>query len=143
MPFCHLCLTAARPLPRSYPQVLAIIGDHLRRRRLDLGLRQREVAYRLGVDTTTVTNWELNRTTPAIRSVPGIILFLGYLPFAAPGSIVQQLTVTRTVRGLSRQAAARILDVDPATLWRWESEQRMPGAAFLARIEAFLGLVAE
>jgi len=61
------------PLPRSYPQVLTTIGDHLRKRRLDLGLLQREVAERLGVDKTTITNWELNRTTPALRFLPPII----------------------------------------------------------------------
>jgi transcriptional regulator with XRE-family HTH domain len=38
---------------------------------------QRQVAERLGVDETTVTNWELNRTTPALRFLPAIIRFLG------------------------------------------------------------------
>ena len=80
MPFCHAHLKGPRPLSRSYPQVIATIGDHLRKRRLDLGLLQREVAEQLGVDKSTVTNWELNRTTPTLRFSPRIIGLLGFDP---------------------------------------------------------------
>ncbi len=38
---------------------------------------QREVVERLGVGEATVTNWELNRTAPALRFLPGIITLLG------------------------------------------------------------------
>jgi DNA-binding XRE family transcriptional regulator len=38
--------------------------DRLQKRRLDLGLRQRDVADLLGVHETTVYNWERNRTVP-------------------------------------------------------------------------------
>lgn len=51
---------------------------------MDLGLLQREVAGQLGVDVTTVTNWELNRASPALRLLPGIIWFLGYAPWQPP-----------------------------------------------------------
>jgi transcriptional regulator with XRE-family HTH domain len=60
--------------------VLVTVGDHIRRRRLDLGLLQREVAERLGADAATITNWELNRTQPALRFLPAIVGFLGYPP---------------------------------------------------------------
>ena len=52
----------------------------MRKRRLDLGLLQREIAARLGVTESTVTNWELNRTSPKIRFLPSIIALLGYDP---------------------------------------------------------------
>ncbi len=139
MPFCHLTLRAARPLPRYYPKVLVTIGDHLRKRRLDLGLLQREVAERLGVDHCTVTTWELNRTTPELRLLPRIFALLGLDPRPAGQTLAEQLVSCRTSRGLSREAAARQLGVDPGTLWRWESGQGTPGRAFLAKIEAFLG----
>jgi transcriptional regulator with XRE-family HTH domain len=61
-------------------QALRTIGDHLRKRRLGLGLLQREFAERLGVTESTVTNWELNRTTPALRFLPAIIALLGFDP---------------------------------------------------------------
>ncbi|MGH7631103.1 MAG: helix-turn-helix domain-containing protein [Gemmatimonadales bacterium] len=56
------------------------MGDHLRKRWLDLGLRQREVAEQLGVDPCTATNWELNRTSPALRYLPRILGLLGFYP---------------------------------------------------------------
>jgi transcriptional regulator with XRE-family HTH domain len=48
----------------AYPKELRTLGDHLRKRRLDLGLLQRQVAEQLGVDKTTVYNWESHRTAP-------------------------------------------------------------------------------
>ncbi|HUF35564.1 MAG TPA: helix-turn-helix transcriptional regulator [Gemmatimonadales bacterium] len=140
MPFCHAHLKGPRPLLPAYPQVLVTIGDHLRKRRLDLGLLQREVADRLGVDETTVTNWELNRTAPVLRFLPRIIAMLGFDPRAAGSTLAEQLVTCRTARSLSREAAAHILGVDPGTLWRWESGRRRPDGAFLARIRGLLGL---
>lgn len=43
---------------------LRTYGDHVRARRLELGLYRREVANLLGVDKTTVYNWESNRNAP-------------------------------------------------------------------------------
>ena len=57
------------------------MGDHLRKKRLDLGLLQRDVARRLGVDTASVTNWEKNHNVPMPQLIPRIIEFLGYVPF--------------------------------------------------------------
>jgi DNA-binding XRE family transcriptional regulator len=45
---------------------------------LDLGLFQSDVGEQIGVDTTTVHNWERNASVPAIRYVPAIVGFLGY-----------------------------------------------------------------
>lgn len=52
------------PAP-EYPRFLHTIGDELRKRRLDIGLRQRDVADLLGVAKDTVRNWEMNRTRPS------------------------------------------------------------------------------
>jgi transcriptional regulator with XRE-family HTH domain len=138
LPFCHSHLRGPRPFPPPYPQVLTTVGDHLRKRRLDLGLLQRELADRLGVNETTVTNWELNRTTPALRFLPAIIALLGFDPRPVGTTLGEQLVTCRTTRGLSRAAAARSMAIDPATLLRWENGQRNPQGVFLARIEAFL-----
>ena len=56
------------------------LGDHIRKRRLELGLFQREVAQRIRVTQGTVYRWEVNETTPPIRSLPRIIEFLRYDP---------------------------------------------------------------
>jgi transcriptional regulator with XRE-family HTH domain len=138
LPFCHVTLKGQKPLPKAYPRALCSTGDHLRRRRLDLGLLQREVADRLGVNEATVTNWELNRTKPALRFLPGIIRFLGYVPWAADGSIGDRLLAFRWERGLSQSALARLLGVDPCTLSRWERGQQVPAGRHARLAEAFL-----
>jgi transcriptional regulator with XRE-family HTH domain len=52
---------------------LKTLGDHIRKRRLDLGLLQREVAAKLSVTESTIWNWESNTTDPALRLLPAII----------------------------------------------------------------------
>lgn len=56
------------------------IGDRVRKRRLDLGLLQKEVADQLGVDLNTVHNWECNKTTPQLGFLPRVIRVIGYDP---------------------------------------------------------------
>jgi transcriptional regulator with XRE-family HTH domain len=107
----------------------------LRRRRLDLGLLQREVAERLGADPCSVTNWELGRTKPALWFLPAIVRFLGYVPWSADGSIGQRLLAHRRERGLSQSALAQLLGIDPGTLGRWERGLRTPLGAFARRVE--------
>lgn len=102
------------------------IGDHLRKRRLDLGLLQRDLADRLGVTESTVTNWELNRTEPELRFLPGIFSLLGFDPRPVGATLAEQLVTFRTAQGLSQEGAARILGVDPGTLSRWERGLRTP-----------------
>ena len=138
MPFCHLRRVAAKPQSQAYPQQLVTIGDHLRKRRLDLELFQKQVAEQLGVDETTVHNWEVGATQPGIHCIPKIIQFLGYNPLPSAKTLAEQLVRYRKTLGLSREQLARRLDVDPGTLWRWESEQRIPQGKYATLITEFL-----
>ena len=52
------------------------LGDHLRKRRMDLGLRQQDVAERLGVCTDTVVNWEQARCEPGRAAAGQVSGFL-------------------------------------------------------------------
>ena len=83
LPFCHVSLTASRPPRPAYPKELRTLGDHLRKKRLDLGLFQKDVAQQLGVDTASVTNWEKGHTSPRLPLIPRVTEFLGYVPFSA------------------------------------------------------------
>jgi transcriptional regulator with XRE-family HTH domain len=134
-------------LPRSHrmsnrhrvPEELNTIGDHLRRRRLMLKLFQKQVAEQLGVDKTSVYNWETNRTKPDLEYMPSIIRFLGYNPLPPASAWAERLVQGRTALGLSQKEAARQIEVDPSTLARWERGEREPAGAFATRVLRFLG----
>ena len=63
---------------------LRTYGDHVRARRLELGLYRREVAELVGVDETTIYNWESGRNAPAEKVIPRLVEFLGYSPSILP-----------------------------------------------------------
>ena len=65
----------------TYPVRPSSLGQHLRKRRLDLKLQQHEVAVQLGATEPAVWGWEHNRSSPALRFMPKIIEFLGCDPF--------------------------------------------------------------
>ena len=76
--FCDVTLSSKKPLSGAYPKTLKTLGDHLRKRRLDLKLFQKDVAKLLSVGEATIYSWERGRTKPQIRYMPKIIQFLGY-----------------------------------------------------------------
>ena len=72
LPFCHLPVATRKPLSEAYPKEVRTLGDRIRKKRLDLGLRQRDVATQIGCDKTTVANWEKNRSEPRIIHLAGV-----------------------------------------------------------------------
>jgi transcriptional regulator with XRE-family HTH domain len=122
LPFCYKTLTAKKPSEKPYPKELKTIGDHIRKRRLDLGLFQKDVAATIGVDICTVTNWENGRCGPALRVMPRILEFLGYEPSAfEPSMLGKAIKQYRRMRGISQKELARRLDIDPSTLAKYEA----------------------
>jgi DNA-binding XRE family transcriptional regulator len=96
LPSCHLTLAALRPriskyalAIKRYPQRPQTIGDHLRRRRLDLGLEQMDVAKTLRVHRASVQNWENNLYEPTAHMCAKIHAFLGYDPRAGTKKMSQ------------------------------------------------------
>lgn len=138
LPFCHFTLTA--PKPAKTPQILKTLGDHLLKRRLELKLFQREVARILGVNATTIMNWEKHYTEPQLYLLPKIIKFLGYDPRTKHNSksIGEQIIEYRRENGLSQRKMARILGIDPSTLGRWERDECLPEGKLRIRVAPFL-----
>lgn len=134
-----MILTAKKPLPDAYPETLETIGDHIRKKRLDLKFFQKDVAKVLGVNTDTITNWEKNRGGPALRLIPKIIEFLGYDPF--PETILNlgdKIKLYRRNHGLSLTKLARILEIDPTTLARWERGETGLSVSWKMRLQSYL-----
>jgi len=58
---CHPEIRCRKPVPQGYPEHPRTIGEHIKKRRMDRGLLQHEVAEEMGVCAWTVINWELRR----------------------------------------------------------------------------------
>jgi transcriptional regulator with XRE-family HTH domain len=138
LPFCHAGLRAVRPKLESYPKEVNTLGDHIRSCRLDRTLLQGQIAEQIGVDKTTICNWESNASLPAIRYIPAILQFLGYNPFPPTKTFAERLVTARKVLGLSQRKLALSLGVDPGTLQHWEAERHKPTGRSAERVEGFL-----
>ncbi len=103
-----------------------------------MGLFQKDVAQRRGVNKWTYLLWEHDRTFPNIRMWPRVIGFLGYYPFPKPQTLSDRLIAFRRLRGLSIKELARQLGIDEGTLAKWENGEREPGRNRMEILEAFL-----
>ncbi|MBI2514504.1 MAG: transcriptional regulator [Opitutae bacterium] len=116
------------------------MGDHLRKRRLELGLQQKDVAKKLGANVTSVLNWERNKRKTELRFLPAIYDFVGYVPEFRAETIAERLVAFRRGRGWSQKQFARALRVDPTTLSRWETGKKTPTGVYRVRVRATLDL---
>ncbi len=136
------------------------IGEHLRKKRFDLGLRQAEAARRLGVSNRTLSLWECDQVYPAWQFQPRIAAYLGYDPFTNPAlgspkgnetqgvaflvlhkplSFGERIIKRRLELRKTRKQCAQKLGVSVKTLWGWETGRYKPTASLLDRIAKFLG----
>ncbi len=130
LPFCSLRLKSQKPLSKNYPKQINNLGDHLRKRRLDTGLLQKDVAEKIGVTTGTIYDWERQRTQPEIRFIARIIEFLGYDPIPEPESFPEKLKTHRLKMGLSQKKLAIKLGIDPGTIGGWETGRHKPAKMY-------------
>lgn len=107
---------------------------------MDLGLLQREVAGRLGVDKFTLLNWERGKTAPDVRYYPAIIAFLGYNPLPRGETFQEKLKAARQARGLSWKRLAEELGVRESTVRDWEYGVHSPTGWQREAILRFIGL---
>jgi transcriptional regulator with XRE-family HTH domain len=136
LPFCSVKLTAKKPINSAYPKTLTTLGDHIRKRRLDLGLLQKEVALTLGVTESAITNWELNRVTPYFTYLPRIIVFLGYTPppyDKVPDNVIERIKLYRQIHGLSQEKFAKLIGVDETTVAKWERGKHQPSKKLIEK----------
>lgn len=96
------------------------LGEHVRKRRLEMRLTQTQAAERIGVNPWTILNWEKGNTEPPIASMPALLKFLGYDPLPEPKTLPERLLAKRRAMGWSIREAARKFGVDPATWRDWE-----------------------
>ena len=69
-------LSGKKPRSKAYPKEVKTVGDAIRKRRLDLGLHQKDAAKIIGCDKTSILNWEKGYTNPRSHKIAGIEGFL-------------------------------------------------------------------
>jgi transcriptional regulator with XRE-family HTH domain len=128
-------------IPKPYDFEPTTFGEHVRKRRLILGLTQAEVATQLGVNEYTVGNWENDETKPVLGFLKRVIAFLGYDPEPPkPQTVAEHLKAKRRELGWSQKETARHLGVDPCTWSSWESGGTIMALAHRRLVARFLGL---
>ncbi|MDD2899185.1 MAG: helix-turn-helix transcriptional regulator [Desulfuromonadaceae bacterium] len=114
------------------------VGDHIRKKRMDLGLLQREVAEIIGVTVSSIYNWE-HGVEPELLYNPSIINFLGYIPFDCPDDTVGRLGWYKRVNGMNLECLGEAMGRDPEQLADWLSGRHTPFKKNREKIEMFLG----
>jgi transcriptional regulator with XRE-family HTH domain len=91
----------------------------------------------MSVNERTVSGWERNQE-PLVGHYPAIIAFLGREPWPEPKTLPERLVAGRRRRGLTIDAAAACLGVDPSTWWWWESGRKPHRRADRMRLDEFI-----
>lgn len=124
----------------SCPENPATIGEHIRKKRMELKLLQSDVAKIFDVSTDCVTYWENNRSAPKIIYYPRIIEFLGYEPLSFDETTLSgRIKAYRSRNGITSKIFGNLLKVDASTVTEWENGKRMPILKHLLNLEFLLG----
>lgn len=115
---------------KGYPTDPKTIGEMIRKRRLDLGLRQIDAAKMIGCDEMSIVNWEKGHRSPRVNHMAGVVAFLGFSPFQNGDTLAHQLVNNRKALGKSQKEFAHQIGVHPSTLARWERGERKPAGRF-------------
>uniref|UniRef100_UPI00406C9A34 helix-turn-helix domain-containing protein n=1 Tax=Rhodoferax sp. GW822-FHT02A01 TaxID=3141537 RepID=UPI00406C9A34 len=108
-------------------KVPVTVGDHIAKKRRELGETQKQFADRLGVTAATVLNWEKNLTKELpVRLVPKVTELLGYNPEPVPEGVGARLRHKRRSLGLSIEEVAIMQKVDRCTWETWEQKEDWP-----------------
>ena len=121
----------------GYSEFPITVGDHIRKKRMDLGLLQREVAEIIGVTESSVWNWE-HGTEPELQCNPSSIKFPGYIPFDCPDDTVGQLAWYKRSMGMNLDHLGEAMGRDPEQLSDWLSGRHNPFRKNREKMELFL-----
>jgi DNA-binding transcriptional regulator YiaG len=120
----HLRLTYPRPNCVRGPA--ETIGAHVRDRRLELGMTQRQAARQIGFSRDGLAKWEKGSCDPSPALMPAVIAFLGYNPEPPASTFAALILRTRRALGLNQPAFAAALGVPANTMRLWERGKTLP-----------------
>lgn len=115
------------------------IGEHIKKRRLELHLFQADVANILGVCEDSITGWENGRSEPQIRYYPKLIEFLGYNPIPENSETLGgRIKKYRLKHGLSLKHFAKLFGADEKSIVSWEKNETIPRKSILDKIKELI-----
>ena len=127
IPFSELTISVPLPDKRPFPESVQTIGDHLKTYRLVNNILIKDIITQLGIDRETLRGWELGLFEPFVKHYPAIIKLLGYPPFTIDDTVLSgKIKLYRYCNGLTQRQFASLLNTDVATVWQWETKNRMP-----------------
>ena len=147
LPFLRFTLTAPKPPSVLYPIDPETLGDHIRKKRMDLGLLQRDLAEIIGVNECTIHNWECSHSRPHGLMIPKIIRFLEYNPFTNDSrsgyplyleTFGDHLLKKRLDEGITQNNLAQKMGVSVDAIRDWEKGRTVPQTENMVRIHEFL-----
>ena len=139
LPFWKMTVIHWIPLTTIVLDETSSIGLNIKKKRLELKLRQEDVAQILHTTDDSVRFWETGRTQPQMQVVPRIIKFLGYNPFKVETkTLAGRVKNYRLLNGLNHEKMAKLLGVDPATVSTWETGKFKPDWQNLNRLNEML-----
>lgn len=125
--------------PKDYSDCPATLGEHIKKRRKELGLKQQEAGERMGVGKETVANWEKGKTRPITTQFEPVLAFLGYDPMPAGRTLAERLEAKRRPLGATLDQVAAHLGWGPGTLaWYVNGPSRAIPPKRRALLDAFL-----
>ncbi|MDP2378282.1 XRE family transcriptional regulator [Reyranella sp.] len=124
--------------PKDYSETPRTLGEHLKKRRRQLGVLQREAAAQMGILTETFANWENGKTEPVAAQFRPVIEFIGYDPTPEARTLTERVEAKRRGLSVTFDQIAGHLGWDPATLTRYlNGTWRIP-ASRMAALELLL-----
>ena len=132
-----LCLKTPKPL--DFVRDPSTLCEHLKKRRKQLGMYQKDVAELLGISEWTYLGWEVGDTMPAVRFIPKVIDFLGYDPFPEGNTFPERIRNARERRGLNRIKFAQMVGVSQWSIEQWEKGMCRPNPTNMRRLLAIAG----
>jgi transcriptional regulator with XRE-family HTH domain len=126
--------------PKDYSDAPQTLAGHLKKRRRELRLLQREAAKQIGVSTATIVNWENGKAKPTPAQFRPVLNFLGYDPIPEGETFAERVTAKQRALSVTLAQIARYLGWDPGSLHRYIDGTWRMSPSRKAALEAFLAV---
>ncbi|MFY0630028.1 MAG: helix-turn-helix domain-containing protein [Flavobacteriaceae bacterium] len=125
LPICPIEIHTTRRQAEDYPKSLNTLADHIKAKRLDQRLSQKQLAKILDVKVQTFWTWETMGANPLPIMMKRIVIWLGYVPMIGrdKNMLSGQLYTFRMNHGYTQKHIAEILRIDRWAVTKIENDK--------------------